>query len=303
MIKWALAVLIIFISVPVFLYYTEAKDPDVEWTMINVNYSEQQADAHLIKVRNGKTILIDVGHRNTAGRSLVPFLKNRSIKKIDTIFITHPHIDHYGGLDALLNDEIKIKEIYFNIPDKTICDQEIPWGCNYSEVLAMHEKIRKKGIKLTSARVGQRYDLGKHTWIDLLYAFDGVHTPVGKTDINDISLIMMMHHNEFRFLFTGDLNQKIGSYLAQSSTEISADILKVPHHGTEGTAPNSFFKKVNPRYALVPAPEHLWLSERSKRIRNWFKKNKIPVFVNGISGNIHVSVTGNDLMVTPENEI
>jgi competence protein ComEC len=268
--------------------------------MIDVNYSKQQADAHLIRVRNGKTILIDAGHRNTAQNALLPFLKGKSIKEIDTIFISHPHIDHYGGLDNLLQDTIKIKEIYFNIPDKAVCDQEIPWGCNYSDVINMYKKIRDKGITIKVAEAGQRYDLGTRTWIDLLYAFDGVNTPVGKTDINDLSLIMMLHHDEFKFLFTGDLNHKIGSYIAKSSADITADIIKVPHHGTESAAPNIFFKSVNPQYALVPAPEHLWLSERSKRIRNWFKKNNIPVYVNGISGNVQVSVTGNKLTVTSE---
>ena len=112
---------------------------------------------------------------------------------------------------------------------------------------------------------------------------------------------MMLHHNKFKYLFTGDLNYKIGSYLAKTSEKISADILKVPHHGTEGVAPNKFFEKVSPRYALVPAPEPLWLSNRSKRIRNWFLHNNVSVFVNGISGNIRVAVTGNDLTVKSEN--
>lgn len=276
--------------------------PDFEWTMVNVNYSEQQGDAHFISVRNGKTILIDAGHRSTAEKSLLYFLKSKSIHEIDTVFISHPHVDHYGGLDVLLDNGIRIKEVYFNIPDKTICDQEIPWGCDYADVLNLHSKLRKKGVVIKVAKAGQRYDLGKHTWIDVLYAFDGVNTPVGKTDINDMSLIMMLHHNQYRFLFTGDLNHKIGSYLAKSANTLSADILKVPHHGTEVVAPNIFFEKVAPHYALVPAPEHLWLAKRSERIRKWFQQNNIPVFVNGIAGNIQVTVSDNILNVHSEKD-
>lgn len=284
------------------LYYLSIQGPDVEWIMVDVNYSKQQADAHFIAVDNGKTILIDAGHRNTAKKSLLPFLNKRQVTTIDTVFISHPHVDHYGGLDVLLDSDIEIKEIYFNIPDKTICDQEIPWGCDYEDVLALHAKLKAKGVSIKIAKAGQRYDLGKNTWIELLYAFDGVNTPVGKTDINDLSLIMMLHHNTFRFLFTGDLNHKLGSYLADSSTDLSADILKVPHHGTEGVAPNKFFAKVAPQYALVPAPERLWKSDRSKRIRKWFSQNNIPVFVNGISGNVRVSIAGDNMTVTSENE-
>ena len=127
------------------------------------------------------------------------------------------------------------------------------------------------------AKPGLLFDLGNGATIKILYAFEGVHTPVGKTGINDLSLIMMLEQFGHKILFTGDLNKPIGEYLAQNALEIKAEVLKVPHHGTEGTAPNSFLKAVDPKYALVPAPKELWCSKRSLRIRNWFQKENIPV--------------------------
>jgi len=301
--KLALACVIFGAFALLSFYYLSAQGPDFEWTMVDVNYSAQQADAHFIRVKNGKTILIDAGHRNTAEKSLLPFLKKRGVSELDIVFISHPHVDHYGGLEILLDSGIKIKEVCFNIPDKTVCDREIPWGCNYNDVLTLHKKLEDSGVSIKLAWAGQRYNLGKNTWIELLYAFDGVHTPVGETDVNDLSLIMMLHHKQYRFLFTGDLNHKIGAYLAKNSDNIAADILKIPHHGTEAVAPNSFFKKVSPKYGLVPAPKQLWLSERSKRIRNWFQQNNIPVYVNGLSGDIRVAVSGSDLTVTPARDV
>lgn len=295
--KYIIILTIIIPTILICTYYLVIKHPDMEWIMIDVNYSGQQADAHLIKTKNGKNILIDAGHRNTAETGLIPFLKEQSIRELDIVFISHPHIDHYGGLDYLLSNNIKIHEIYFNIPDKGICDREIPWGCNYFDVLAMHKKLKTHGTVIKIAEAGQEIELGESTRIEILYAFDGINTPVGKTDINDLSLIMMLHHNKFRFLFTGDLNNKIGTYLANSSDNISADVLKVPHHGTKGLAPNIFFEKVSPKYALVPAPKHLWLSERSARVRDWFTDNHVPTFVNGISGDIYVSIYGDQLSV------
>jgi competence protein ComEC len=298
--KFILIIVTIIIISLIFSCSVFTKHNDVEWTMVNENYSGQQADAHVIQIKNGKTILIDAGHQNTAGNSLVPFLRKRSINELDLVFISHPHNDHYGGLNILLNNGIKIKEIYFNIPEKSICDKEIPWGCDYNDILALHDKLKNKGIIVKIATAGQKFNLGNNTWIEILYAFDGINTPVGKTDINDLSLIMMLHHNQYKFLFTGDLNKKLGRYLAGLPSQLSANIIKVPHHGTENVAPNSFFKKINPQYALVPAPKHLWLSERSKRIRNFFSNNKIPVYVNGISGDIQVTINGNTLSVNTE---
>ena len=88
------------------------------WTMVNVNYSPQQGDAHLIQTSKGKNILIDTGHLDPARKALVPFLQSKGIKKIDTVFVTHPHKDHYLGLLAILESGIPIRKVYFNMPNR-----------------------------------------------------------------------------------------------------------------------------------------------------------------------------------------
>ncbi len=281
-----------------FLFYRS----EVVWTMINVNQSKQQADAHLIQIKNGKTILIDAGHRNTAKSMLLPYLRRHAVKKIDIVFITHPHVDHYGGLEYLLANKIKIGQVYFNLPDKEICDREIPWGCNYKDVLTVRDIYSKYGVPPEISKAGMKFNLGPDTWMEIIYAFDGVHTPAGKTSINDMSLIMMLHYRDFKCLFTGDLDKKIGAYAAKFPNLIAADVLKVPHHGAESTVPDAFFKSVSPKYALVPSPEILWLSHRSERIRTWFSKHGIPAYVNGISGNIRVSMRGSQMVVMPNSD-
>ena len=115
---------------------------------------------------------------------------------------------------------------------------------------------------------------------------------------------MMLEQNNRKILFTGDLNRKLGGWLAKSN-EIHADILKVPHHGTEGLAPNSFFNAVAPKYALVPSTQQLWCSKRSSRVRSWFKSRKTPVFVNGFHGHVTVrfSDSGIEIMKEMQNSI
>jgi len=138
--------------------------------------------------------------------------------------------------------------------------------------------------------------------LKIVYAFDGINTPVGTTDINDMSLIIKVEHAQHKYLFTGDLNRAIGGYLADNSQEIAADVLDVPHHGTEGVAPNEFFARVGAKYALVPSPQALWCGDRSSRIRNWFQDHDIPVFVNGFSGHIRVEDYGNQLKISAQKE-
>ncbi len=266
------------------------EDALFRWTMINVNYSGQQADAHILQLADGRNIMIDTGHYTTADQGLIPWLEQHEITNIDTIFITHPHKDHYGGLAAMMAHHIRLGHVYFNLPDQEVCNRERPWGCDYRDVVNMRERLVRYGAQVHEALPGLHFDLAPAVTLDILYAFDGVHTPVGSTDINDMSLVMMLRVHGKKILFTGDLNLKIGTWLAGNSEELEADLLKVPHHGTETTVPDIFFEKVNPKAGLVPAPRTLWESNRSRRIRQWFERKKIPVYVNGSAGDVEIAV-------------
>lgn len=277
--------------------------PQFEWTMVNVNQTIQQGDAHFIRVKNGKTILIDVGSEAPAQQKLIPFLKNRSINHIDTIYITHGHTDHYAGLRPLLNSGITIDKVVFNIPNKTVCDREIPWGCNYNDIISIRKQLQSRGVKVLTTKGGDKYNLGNGAFLHVLYAFNGMNSPIGMTDINDSSLIMKLNYKRHQFMFSGDLNRALGTYVANHSTDLSSDVVKIPHHGTEGIAPNIFFKKVNAKFALIPSPRHLWCTPRSSRVRNWYQNQNIKTYVNGFHGHVSVFVDSDQLSVSPEHNI
>jgi competence protein ComEC len=138
------------------------------------------------------------------------------------------------------------------------------------------------------------------TSLDVVCLYDGINTPIGETDMNDTSIIVRFTHGKTRALFTGDLNLALGTYLATSDFDLKADILKVPHHGTEGVAPNEFFKRVGARVALVPSPTELWFSLRSKRVRDYFKDAGVPAYVSGMHGDVTVNFTGTDFTVVTQ---
>ena len=63
---------------------------------------------------------------------------------------------------------------------------------------------------------------------------------------------------------------------------------------------NEFFARVHPKAALVPAPKSLWLSDRSKQIRDYFAEQKIPTYVSGIDGNVTVVMTTQGFTIRTE---
>ena len=287
--KKSLLVLLALLGLVGFGLWYSANKPLI-WTMVNVNYSPQQGDAHLIQTSKGKNILIDTGHLDPARKVLVPFLQSKGIKKIDIAFITHPHKDHYQGLFAILENGIPIGEVYFNMPNREICDAEKPWGCDFEELVSFQTMLKSNQVKIVEAKAGTQFDLGLGSSLKILHAFDGVNTPVGRTDINDMSYIMLLKHGFNTALFTGDLNSKLGEYLAKESKDLKVDILKLPHHGTEGAAPDAFFAAADPKDVLVPSPALLWCTPRSARMKNWVESRKIPTYVNGFSGHVTVKM-------------
>jgi competence protein ComEC len=165
--------------------------------------------------------------------------------------------------------------------------------------------LRERRIPYFTPKAGDRLlevhlEGGRSVSLDVICLYDGFVSPVGKTDVNDTSIIVRLSHGATRALFTGDLNNALGAYLARSGFDLSANVLKVPHHGAEGCAPDEFFARVNAKAALVPSPKALWLSPRSKRIRDYFSEHHIPTYISGIHGHVTVIMTAQGFTVETE---
>lgn len=266
---------------------------ETRWTMINVTPAETQADCHLIEFPDGIKVLVDIADARDAPGTALAFLRKHKIKHINLAVISHFHTDHYGRLRDTINAGIVVDRVAVNVPVREVGDPESMSGSGWQDIQSLLQFLREKQVPYFTPKAGDRL-IESHSAdgltaaLDVVSLYDGIHTPIGKTDVNDTSIILRLSHGSIRALFTGDLNTPMGIWLAQSNLDLTADILKVPHHGTEGCAPDEFFLRVNPKAALVPAPKGLWVSLRSKRIRDFFATHHIPTYVSGIHGNVTV---------------
>ncbi len=273
--------------------------------MLNVTPAEAQADCHLLEMPDGSNILIDAAEAIDAPGTAVAHLQRLKIKHLALVIISHFHRDHYGRLLDIIKSGITVDRVVLNVPDKGSADREIPWGCDWHDVQAILAELRARRIPYSTPKAGDRiweyksYN-GVTCGIDVLCCYDGLHSPLGATDVNDTSIILRVFNGAKRIVFTGDLNHTLGAYLAKSDVDLHADLLKVPHHGTEGVAPNEFFDRVGANAALIPSPKHLWESARSMRIRNYFIEHNIPVYVTGINGNVTVTLKADGYTIETE---
>ena len=273
------------------------KEPDATWHLVNVNATELQGDANLIQTPNS-VIMIDGGYYGEAEKHVIPYVTALGIKAIDHFFVSHPHRDHYEGLIALLDAGITVSNLHIRIPPKHICDREIPWGCNMKDIRSFLQKAIDHGISIHHPEAGFLYQVTPNSTIEILHAQDD-DLPTGTIDVNDLSLIMKWSINDTTVLFTGDLNDKVGTVLS-SDPRMRSDFLKMPHHGATGIAPNEFFDQVDPGYVLVPGPKWIWCGERGAQARNWVEQKQLPVWINGIDGNIKVDFFDDRIVITPE---
>ena len=271
--------------------------PEATWHLVNVNATKLQGDANLIQIHN-TVIMIDGGYYSEAEKFLIPYVTALGIKTIDHFFVSHPHRDHYEGLIALLDAGITVSNLHIRIPPKHICDREIPWGCDMKDIRSFAQKAIDHSITVHHPEVGFRYEVSPKSTIEILYAQDD-DLPSDTIDVNDLSLIMKWSINDTTVLFPGDLNEKVGTVLS-NDPRMRSTFLKMPHHGATGLAPNDFFDQVDPDYVLVPGPKWVWCGERGARARHWVEQKQLPVWVNGIDGNIKVDFFDDHIIVTPE---
>jgi beta-lactamase superfamily II metal-dependent hydrolase len=286
-------------------------DENFRYRSPNLNYTNQQQDVHILQFRRNPSkgvynILIDVGKDIQSKDKLLDYLATNEIYKIDEIFITHPHKDHYSGLYELIKFGIPIKRIWMNLPPKDNCDKEIPWGCDENDLKKLffimnQNKIEHREIYNSNLNVPIELYSDSFNKLNLLYSSPTNNPIIKNIDINDLSMIIKLNTNNTTYLFTGDLNHGLGEILKMSSI-FKADILKVPHHGTEGVASNEFFNTVGARIGIVPSPEFLWCSDRSLRIRNYFKEKKSHMLISGFHGDILIRhFNGKDFEIITEN--
>ena len=215
----------------------------LEITAVNVG----QGDCYLVKTPSGVHLLVDGGGdspywqergRNVGKERLVPYLQHRQIEKLDYLIVSHPHEDHLFGLLAVL-ENVEIGLVIDNGHEHTSPTYE-----RYLELLA------EKEIRYHTGRAGDRLNLGDGITLDILYP-EALREQLPSA-YNNNSLLVRLQYGGVRMLFTGDLENAVLYDLAHdSSYDLRAEWLKVPHHGSRGSLLEEFYTSVNPNWAII----------------------------------------------------
>ena len=194
-----------------------------------------QGDAILIRSPKGKVVLIDGG--TGRGNSVLNELKTRSIAEVNLMIATHPHADHIGGLDEVLEA----------IPVKNYMDNSLPHTTqSYQRVMKL---IEDKEVGYIEAKNGRKINLDDGIVLEILHPQEKGLTGT-RSDLNSNSVVVRLQHGKNCMLFTGDAEEPTEHVLLQKGIE-PCQVLKVAHHGSNHSSSNSFLNAVQPEIALI----------------------------------------------------
>ena len=193
-----------------------------------------QGDCELIVLPDGKTILIDAGESKSAD-DIISFLEGQGISRLDYVIATHPHADHIGGMQEVI-EAFDVGEIYL---PRVEHDTK-----TYENLLLA---VQEKGLRVHTAKDG--VSLMEEGGVSAQFV-----APCADRykDLNNYSAVLRLTYGDVSFLFMGDAEQESEE---QITAEVSADIIKLGHHGSSTSSSQAFLEAVSPAVAVISCGE------------------------------------------------
>ena len=309
--------------------------PELDITNLNIGVA---GDAVLLQSR-GKALLMDSGANDESSMPKYYWgIKNGQNKVIQelqkanvtnlSIYLSHWHCDHFDMIPEIMNNNtFKIENIY--LPEFTYMDnnkklldvnkeylkkydqngnkianptEKIKYNY-YKDAKKIYDKIKtiakNKGITITYLKYGSKFSLGDAN----IKILGPKPNQSFSSNINNYSLVAMCTVGDIRFLSAGDIEKEAEQSLLNSNADISADIMKLSHHGINTSNTVNFLKKVNPKYAFYTRNDYL--NNNKIGLGTWNSISNLDTLKTNLygrtsNGTVKFSIKGNEINVTPE---
>lgn len=240
-----------------------------------------QGDAMILHQPDACTVLIDAGPL-ISGHLVTSRLIKLGVDSLDLVIVTHPHLDHFGGLFDVL-PRIKAKKMY----DNGLSNKKWEYFDDYRtlraaqpyEVAARGSKIQCGGFEIEVMHPNQN--------------------PNPDDNINSTSLAMMIRFGEFRLLHMGDLAGDGAADFLETAPDLEADVIKIAHHGAADAASRRLLELAAPDLALISTASSNRIGSPDEGVLTRLEKMNIPYLRTDQSGDITILVSDGSYEVTP----
>jgi competence protein ComEC len=231
---FAVVVLGVVLGADAFYWWQERWDrKELRITHLNVG----QGDAAVVELPHSKVLVIDAGGTALGdfdtGESIIgPFLRSRKILKVDYLFLSHPRVDHYGGMRSIAMEFAPAE--FWSGPSRGKTTR-------FDDLEEALERMRIKRVTLSDQEPCRAIDGVK---LCILYP------PPNGAD--DTSVVLRLEFGKVQFLFAGDIDKREELFLQQNAASVlRSAVLKVPRHGSAVSSTQEFVTAVRPSLAII----------------------------------------------------
>lgn len=248
--------------------------------LLKVHYLDVgQGDSIFIELPNNETMLIDAAE-SYQSENIINYLKNLNYQKIDYVIGTHPHADHIGGLKDIINT-FEIGKIYM---PKVVSTTK-----TYESLLMA---IKDKNLKINTAKAGTSIIDTDALKINILAPNNSTYT-----ELNNYSVVTKITYGTTKFLFMGDAEKLSENEIKE---DVTADVIKIGHHGSNTSSSIDFIKKVNAKYGIISVGlNNKYNLPKEETITNW-ENSGTKIYLTSINGTITAISDGTNIKIESE---
>ncbi|MBI3000180.1 MAG: DNA internalization-related competence protein ComEC/Rec2 [Deltaproteobacteria bacterium] len=192
-------------------------------------------DAAVVEFPGSKVLLIDAGGTVTGefdtGEAIVaPFLRSRKILRVDYLVVSHPRVDHYGGMRTIV-EEFAPSE-FWSGPSKgrTVRYEDLEEAVKSAGLKRVYLSSRDPCRRIEQVRICVLYPAEDRT--------------------GDTSVVLRLSFGRAHFLFAGDVDRRDEKVLLQEGADLSSAVIKVPRHGSLTSSTEDFVAAVKPKLTI-----------------------------------------------------
>ncbi len=248
--------------------------------------AENTAEVHFIDVGQGDCalirttdccVLIDCGEYDKFG-NVDRYLNYLGIKNIDLLIMSHAHSDHMGCMYRIA-EKYNIGSVL--MPEYS--EDNIPLSGSYTRLMDI---ITSRKIPVICAEKGKMLNVGENGRLEVI-------APVKDyDDLNNGSAVVRFTYGNVSFLFCGDIEKDAEQDILDSGADISADVIKVPHHGSGSSSTKKFVNAVSPQYAVFCTGVNNDFGHPHANIVNLYRNIGAEILRTDTDGNIVFSTDG-----------
>lgn len=297
------------------LWRARAPKPTGELQVHVLDVGPIEGDSILIISPGGKSVLIDAGDAGK-GKVVLDALKRYKIERLDYFIATHPHPDHLGGADEVLNG-IKVANVIDNgvdlstpappvatKPGKGKAAAPPPPAPKKSKVKTVNDffdeyenALKKNGAQYEKAQPGKKYDLGGGAILTVLGPTEPFFTKeqmkAGGNDTNANSIVLRLDYGDFSMLFMGDAeSQAEERLLSKTDLDLKAKVIKIGHHGSKYATSENFVKRAQPEAAIISDGSWNRYGHPAQVVLDRLKAANVKVFRTDLQGEVTITTKG-----------